>query len=79
MLEGLATAWGGVSGARLDPAGIMKAMKIEVGYAERKPVWAKNPRHVAGSTEWKIIKSRWIDVNKGYDENLVYRSRMVGN
>ena len=38
----------------------------------------KNPRHVAKSKGWKIIKSRWIDVNKGDDTNPVYRSQMVG-
>ena len=25
-----------------------------------------------------MIKSRWIDVNKGDDDNPFYRSRMVG-
>ena len=27
---------------------------------------------------WKIIKTRWIDINKGDDDNPVYRSRLVG-
>ena len=26
----------------------------------------------------EILKSRWIDINKGDDENPVYRSRLVG-
>ena len=49
------------------------------GCAERKPVWKKIPRHVAKSSGLKIIKNRWIDVNKGDDDNPTYRSRMVGN
>ena len=28
--------------------------------------------------EWKMIKTRWIDINKGDDVNPVYRSRLVG-
>ena len=27
---------------------------------------------------WKIIKSRWIDINKGDDTAALYRSRLVG-
>ena len=29
-------------------------------------------------SKWKIIRTRWIDINKGDDENPVYRSRLVG-
>ena len=28
---------------------------------------------------WKIIQTRWIDINKGDDDNPNYRSMMVGN
>ena len=72
------SAWGDVTGTKLDPAEVIKARKIESGYAEKKPVLAKILRHVAKSKGWKIIKSRWIDVNKGDDDNPIYRSRMVG-
>ena len=27
---------------------------------------------------WGIIKTRWIDINKGDDLDVVYRSRLVG-
>lgn len=57
---------------------VIKASKIEIGYAEKNPIWTKIHRHVARPKGWKIIKSRWIDVNKGDDENHIYRSRMVG-
>ena len=55
-----------------------KARKVEIVYAEKKPVWVNIPRHEAKPKVWKISKSRWIDVNKGDDTNTVYRSRMVG-
>ena len=41
-------------------------------------MWVKIPRAVAISKGWKIVKTRWIDVNKGDDENPVHRSRLVG-
>ena len=43
-----------------------------------KPVWQKIPRKLASVKEWKIIRSRWIDINKGDDDNPNYRSRMLG-
>ena len=44
-----------VSGAKLGPAEVIKARGIEIGYAERKPVWVKIPRHVARFKGWKIM------------------------
>ena len=34
-------AWGDVAGAKLDPDVVVKARKVEIGYAEKKPVWVK--------------------------------------
>ena len=36
------------------------------------------PREEARRNGWKIIKSRWIDINKGDDIAAQYRSRLVG-
>ena len=36
------------------------------------------PRKQAQAQGWKVIKTRWIDINKGDDANPVYRSRLVG-
>ena len=44
----------------------------------RKNVWGVAPREEARRNGWKIIKSRWIDVNKGDDISAQYRSRLVG-
>lgn len=67
-----------MAGTKLDPEEVVKAREVEIGYADNKSVWVKIPRHVAKSKGWKIIKSRWIDVNKADDTNPVYRSRLVG-
>ena len=71
-------AWDDISAAPLDPEKVIYVKKIEIGYAERKPVWKKIPRKMAKEKGWKVMKSRWIDINKGDDENPNYRSRMVG-
>ena len=42
-----------------------------------KQVWDKIPRAEAKSNGWKVLKARWIDINKGDDESPNYRSRLV--
>ena len=71
-------AWDDVSAAPLDPTKVVAARKLEITYAEKKPVWKKIPRSQAKARGWKVIRSRWIDINKGDDDNPNYRSRMVG-
>ena len=41
-------------------------------------MWEKIARAVAKQKDWKIVKSRWIDINKGDDKSPNYRSRLVG-
>ena len=50
----------------------------EIGYAKKKNVWTKIRRSEAMRKGWKIIKTKWIDINKGDQKNPVYRSRFVG-
>ena len=71
-------AWGDIRGAMLDPHEVSKARKVEIDYAGKKPVWSKMPREVAKANGWKIIKPRWIDIDKGDEDKPNYRSRMVG-
>ena len=60
-------------------AGKMKeARPKEIQYVRDMRVYDKIPRSLATSKGWKIIKTRWIDINKGDDANLIYRSRLVG-
>ena len=54
------------------------ARELEIQYAEKKPAWKTISRAMAKEAGWKIVKPRWIDINKGDDKNLNYRSRMVG-
>lgn len=71
-------AWDDVTGAPLDPEKVVAARKLEIQYATRKPVWRKIARAEARKKGWKVIKSRWIDINTGDDSNPIYRSRLVG-
>ena len=63
---------------KLDAGKVKEARENELECIREKGVWTKIPRSVAQSRGWKIIKTRWIDVNKGDDDNTVYRSRLVG-
>ena len=47
-------------------------------YMSQKLVWEIVPREEARRNAWKVIKSRWIDINKGDDVASLYRSRLVG-
>ena len=71
-------AWDDISAAPLDPVKVMAARKLEIQYAEQKPVWRNILRSEAKEKGWEIVKSRWNDINKGDDKNPSYRSRMVG-
>ena len=57
---------------------LIEARSKEVQYVREKKVWPKITRREAQAQGWKIIKARWIDMNKGDDANPVYRSRLVG-
>ena len=71
-------AWDDISAAPLDPVKVTAARKLEIQYAEKKPAWKKILRSLAKAKGWKIVRSRWIYINKGDDKNPNYRSRMVG-
>ena len=71
-------AWDDISSAPLDPEKAIAARKLEIAYADKKPVCEKILQEMAKEKGWKIVKSRWIDINKKDDLNPNYRSRMVG-
>ena len=73
-----ALAWDDLTGMKLDAGKVVEARGKEVTYIRDKRVYDKVPRQQALRNKWKIIKTRWIDINKGDDENPVYRSRLVG-
>ena len=71
-------AWDDLTGLSLDPKGVLNARRQELDYIAQTNVWGVVPREEARRNGWKIIKSRWIDVNKGDDISAQYRSRLVG-
>ncbi len=71
-------AWDDLTGMHLDRGKVKEARQKEMDYVHKKEVWLKSRRSRAIANGWKIIKIRWIDINKGDDENPIYRSRAVG-
>ena len=68
-------AWDDVSGAALDPKEVRRARLKEIQYIKDKKIWRRIPRQEALHRGYKIVKGRWIDVNKGDSTNWKYRSR----
>ena len=71
-------AWDDLTGLSLDPKGVLAARKQGLKYISQKQVWEIVPREEARRNGWKVIKSRWIDINRGDDVASLYRSRLVG-
>ena len=67
-----------MTGLSLDPKGVLSARRQELDYIAQKRVWEVAPREEARRNGWKIIKSRWFDINKGDDIAAQYRCRLVG-
>ena len=63
-------------GAALDPKEVRRARLKEIQYITDKKVWRRIPRQ-ALRRGYKIVKGRWIDVNKEDSTNWKYRSRYV--
>ena len=73
-----AAAWDDVTGESLDPSEVLKARALEIEYCRDKSVWIKITRAEAQRRGIKIIKTRWLDINKGDRWHPNYRSRFVG-
>ncbi len=57
---------------------VREARAKELEYFHSKGVWLKVPKHIAKLRGGRPpISVRWVDVNKGDDMNLKYRSRLV--
>ncbi len=57
---------------------VLEARRQELAYFMSKGVWIKRPRgEAARRTGRPPISVRWVDVNKGDDQNPKYRSRLV--
>ena len=73
-----ALAWDDLTGMKLDADKVIEARAKDVQYIKDKRVYSKITRKEAQAKGWKVISTRWVDINKGDDRNPVYRSRMVG-
>ena len=71
-------AFDDITGMKLDAGQVIEARTKEIHYVRDMRVYDKIPRALAVRKGWKIIKTRWIDINKGDDDNPNYRSRLVG-
>ena len=68
-----------LSGEALDEAGVKAARALEMEFFIKMGVYEYATREEAQrSGKGKIIKGRWIDVNKGDSKKPDYRSRFVG-
>ena len=77
--DGVTSCVDDVSGGALDEAGVRAARKLEMDYFLKMGVYEYVSREEATrSGKGKIIKGRWIDINKGDSKNPDYRSRFVG-
>ena len=65
-------AWDDVSGVKLDAKKVLEARREEMGWFKKKGVYRKIPRQEALKRGWKIVKVRWIDINKGDDHNPIF-------
>ena len=75
--EEVRQAWDDVSGKELDGRQVKKARMKELGYVHEQAVWIKMSRAEAQRRGIPIVKTRWIDIDKGDDDNPNYRSRLV--
>ena len=73
--EGMAYAQYDITGAALPADLVKEARKLEIEYVTKMGVWTKVPKSEAKGK--KIIRLRWIDVNKMDADNPMIRSRIV--
>ena len=71
-------AWDDLTHMRLGAGEVKEEREKEMRYIRDMRVYNKIPRSQAVRNGWKIVKTRWIDINRGDDANPVYQSRLVG-
>ena len=64
-------AWDDLTGMKLEAGKGKEARSKEVQYFRDKMLYEKIPRSQATRKGWKVIQTRWIDINKGDDENPI--------
>ena len=74
--DGIEWAADDITGANLDPRLVKAARALEMAYFRSMGVYEKVPK--SDAIGHKLIKTRWIDVNKGDASSPEIRSRLVG-
>ncbi len=70
-------AWDDVTGKELNAQKVREARKLEIEFFRKMGVYRKVKRAWVKGRGEKVIGVRWIDINKGDNENPDYRSRLV--
>ena len=61
-------AWDDIAGTDLAPEEVKIARMIQI-HSAKKNVWTRISRSAALRNGREILKTRWIDINKGHHEN----------
>ena len=69
--------WDDNSGKQLDPKMVRQARAEEMAQFRSHQVYEKVPVQEATKYGSKLITTRWVDINKGDNENPKHRSRLV--
>ena len=78
MEEEIKRYWDDISGKELDPELVKRARVEEIEEFNKHRVYVKVPiEECIRVTGKKPIGSRWVDINKGDENNPEYRSRLV--
>ena len=67
-----------ITGKELDHKMAVAARKLEMSFFKKMKVYEKVPRWHAQRDGCRVITTRWLDVNKGTEEDPNYRARLVG-
>ncbi len=70
-------AWDDVTGKELNAEMVREARKLEMEFFRRMGVYRKVRRSWVKQRGERVIGVRWIDINKGDNDNPDYRSRLV--
>ena len=70
-------AWDDIDGKFLNPAKVKIARNKEIGYVREKGVYVRMKRTEANKRGIRVVGTRWIDHNKGDEDNEDIRSRLV--
>ena len=74
--DGQEVAWDDASGAELDVEIVKEARRLEIEYVKGRNVYSKVRRSDVPKGG-KVVKTKWVDINKGDLENMNVRSRLV--